>query len=1063
MTTRYAPWFLAAALLSLASPAGAATCSDCHGMPPIDAPYRNITTGGFKGSHQTHQPAIATAATCAGCHTGSASYATDHMNGRVDMSSNLNNSPVAALYSKGVFFNQTSNPVMGTCSNVNCHFERTTPVWASGPLAVPGGCSTCHDNPPADGSHPSLSGSGKKHGDYYGTGTTSCIKCHVDHTVEANPFAHASSASKRGLILRFTAAPNTGGTYSKTADLAYPAYLPSQTPAANRNGTCTSMYCHSDGNGGAARTTPTWGGTLPTDCTGCHGGNAASASAISSGVHAQHINAAAVIGTNYDCARCHSGTVSAGNDRAIATLTNHVAGSKTVSFLGGGTYNASTKTCTATTCHSAGKSTAPQPAAPAWTGGALSCNGCHGTSNALGTPDYANGGAGTALANSHAKHVAAAADCDYCHAGTTVTGTAIKSGSALHTNGAIDITFDTASVKVGTGATWTATTKTCTNVYCHGATLAGGGTTKSPVWGTTLSGCGTCHGDPPATTTHAGVTTTQCINCHSHVNATGTGFTNPALHIDGIVEGGDCVSCHSTQQGTGTRQVVGTDTTLASHHIVATTIDQKSCAVCHEQTVFGHKVAGDVAVGMFNQDTGAALTYDGTTATAGNVETSCSSCHDANGASRLGANALKPFADSGDATVPPNIGWAPGAMAHSANMACFNCHGNSAGVAGNTLNPKYNAHGSATAKMLQYAYSATDTMTTAGNFCYNCHGTTIANGVTSPSIQAAVNLSSSIGHKSAKCSDCHDPHTAQPGVHTAGPNAAMAPVLNGVAGKGGWPATSPAMATTWTGTGTLAVTYTTKPAATNEYEICFKCHAGTVPAPTGYTAGALRMTDLGLEFNPNNKSGHPVVASLNNYGGSATPKALLASDMVAPWTVIGTQTMTCSDCHGATGTGAKGPHGSSVRWMLTGTNQAWPFTTTAGNGTASGTPWSLGNLTTGTAPNKLFCLNCHVVNATNGIHDALQSGQHSSWKSTARGACISCHIRIPHGAKTSRLLRLGTAAVLGRYAPDGNGSEVGTSTQQVMSKYTKGTQTSNRRGSFSAVGCSEHSGGTETW
>lgn len=1050
---KYSPWLVMAGAMLLASPAGAASiCTDCHGMPPIDAAYRNITTGGFKGSHQTHQPAVAGGGNCAVCHAGSATYAMDHMNARVDMASNVNSSPVAAVYSKGVFFNQTSNPVMGTCSNVNCHFEKVTPTWSGAKLVAPAGCSTCHAAPPADGSHPSLAGSGKKHGDYYGTGTASCVKCHPDHTVETKPFAHASSAGNRGLLLRFTAAPNTAGTYSKTANLNYPTYLPSQTTAANRNGTCTAMYCHSDGAGGAAKTTATWGGTLPADCTGCHGGNSTSVSPIVSGLHAQHVNAAAVLGTNIPCASCHNGVLASGNDRSVTGLAAHTDGVKTVSFTGGGTWNATAKTCTASLCHSAGKATAPQPAVPAWTGAAMGCSGCHGVGTTTGVPNYTNGGSGVPLANSHAKHVTVAADCELCHTTVTATGAAIRAGSTLHTNGAIDVAFNAA--KAGATATWTAGTKTCANTYCHGSTLTGG-TTKNPVWGATLTGCGTCHGFPPATGSHTGVTATQCVNCHTHVNATGTGFTNAALHINGTIDaagGGDCVSCHGALQGTGTRRVVGTDTILASRHIVATTINQNSCQVCHEQGTFGHMKTGDVAVGMFNQDTGAAVTFDGTSAN--NGEVGCVSCHDANGASRLGANALKPFADSGDNTVPANIGWTAGAMAHSGNMACFNCHGNSAGTAGNTTSPKYNAHGSATAKMLQYAYNAASPNT----FCYTCHGTTPANGAVD-NIQTP--SSATYRHVTATCNDCHDQHTARTGTKAAGPNAPMAGVLNGATGKK-FPTTAPAMATTWTGTGTLTATYTTGAAAA-EYEVCFKCHAGLVPASTGYTAGALRMTDLGLEFNPNNKSGHPVIASLNNYAGSVAPKALLASDMVAPWTAIGTQKMTCADCHGSSGTGAKGPHGSSVRWMLTGTNQAWPFTTTAGNGSASGTPWSLGNYNTGTAPNKLFCLNCHVVNATNGMHDALQTGTHSGWRSTARGACLSCHIRVPHGAKTGRLLRLGTASVAGRYAPDGNGAEVGTSTQQVLTRYTKGTQTSNRRGSFTGAGCTEHAGGTDTW
>ena len=35
------------------------TCASCHGMPPLDSAslIREVDTGAFKGSHQTHQPA----------------------------------------------------------------------------------------------------------------------------------------------------------------------------------------------------------------------------------------------------------------------------------------------------------------------------------------------------------------------------------------------------------------------------------------------------------------------------------------------------------------------------------------------------------------------------------------------------------------------------------------------------------------------------------------------------------------------------------------------------------------------------------------------------------------------------------------------------------------------------------------------------------------------------------------------------------------------------------------------------------------------------------------------
>ena len=1009
----------------------ASTCTDCHGMPPIDAAYRNITTGGFKGSHQTHQPAVATANQCAICHTGSGAYLTDHMDGVVNLSSNLNSSPVAATYSKGVFFNQTSNPVMGSCSSVNCHFEKITPAWSSTKFVAPADCSGCHGNPPADGNHPAASGAGKKHGDYYGLGTTSCGKCHPDHALEASPFSHASSAGNRGLILAFSAAPNSGGSYSKTANLAYPTYLPSQTLAANRNGSCSSMYCHSDGAGGAPKTVATWGGTLPADCTGCHGGNAVSVSVIASGVHGAHINNATVIGANYECVACHSGVVGAGNDRLITSLANHVTGSKDVTFSGGGTYTAASKNCASTVCHSSGKASAPQPAPPAWTGAALGCNGCHGTSNSLGMPDYANGGAAAALANSHAKHVSLATDCVLCHANTTVTGTAIKAASALHANGAIDVTLNTADGKVGTAATWAAGTKTCANVYCHGATLTGG-TSKSPVWGSSLSGCGTCHGYPPATSTHSGVTPTQCINCHTHVNASGTGFTNAALHMNGTVDasGGDCTACHGSQQGTGTRRVVGVDTALASRHIAAATANQASCQVCHEQATFGHMVAGDVAVGMYNQDTGAAIAFDGTTAN--NGEVGCVSCHDANGASRLGANALKPFADSGDNAAPANVGWTAGAMAHSAKMACFNCHGKS-GPAGTTLDPKYNAHGSATAKMLQ------DTNYNAASpnaYCNNCHDAASSNANKAAS-DVKGQLAKTYKHSTATCYDCHGSgiHAMKSGGHTLGSTTIAANLATAI-GK-----TITFNAANWGGGATIGANKT----ATREYEICMKCHAGaSLPAGTG----AASFTDVSLEFNPNNKSFHPVAMPLG--AGTGSTLRLSAAQLTGGWTPG--MTMTCSDCHGTDTAGAKGPHGSGVKWMLVGTNKAWPYNNSTLNGTSGNTGFitGSGSSTAPTATGGVFCFNCHVWSAAGAPHTR---GDH-------RIACVACHIRVPHGGKVSRLIATSTAGLPARYKPDGNGGGTVSITQ-----FKKATTP----GSYSQSNCNTSCGGhgtvtsPETW
>jgi predicted CxxxxCH...CXXCH cytochrome family protein len=663
----------------------ASTCTDCHGMPPIDAAYRNITTGGFKGSHQTHQPASAKAADCAVCHTGSATFATDHMNEKVELSANINASPLAAVYSKGVFFNQTSNPVMGTCSNVNCHFEKTTPTWAGAKLVSPTDCGVCHGSAPATGSHPSLLAAGKKHGDYYGTGTGSCVKCHPDHTAEAKPFAHATSAGNRSLSLRFTAAPNSGGTYSKTANLTYPNYLPSRNPV--RDGSCSAMYCHSDGNGGAPKTTAVWGGTLPADCTGCHGGNATSAGPIVTGLHAQHVNAAAVLGTNIECARCHNGPVSAGNDRAVTGVAAHVNGTKTVAFVGGGTWNATAKTCSATTCHSSGKATAPQPPAASWSGAAMGCNGCHGIAGGTftsiaGEPNYANAGAGLPLANSHRKHVAIAADCGVCHANTSTTGTAIKAGSTIHTNGVINVNFNT---QAGATAIWAASTKTCSNISCHG--------TANPVWGGTLpADCTGCHGGgvtsatPIATLNHPthlsraygpgsylGTATAACQSCHDY------SATQPdAKHADGTVQvlnaaGSACVKCHP-----GALPAWTSTTRIA-------------CTSCHAATpsVLPNGVAAPYKANYATRGHGqAAANY--------NASRACESCHNANGAHVSGV-----LGDAVRLTLPND------------NTQCTSCHNDPAKV------PTPNEQ-----NVLSHVTTAGGAATSLCKSCHDPHGTT---------------------------------------------------------------------------------------------------------------------------------------------------------------------------------------------------------------------------------------------------------------------------------------------------------------------------------------------------
>jgi hypothetical protein len=249
----------------------------------------------------------------------------------------------------------------------------------------------------------------------------------------------------------------------------------------------------------------------------------------------------------------------------------------------------------------------------------------------------------------------------------------------------------------------------------------------------------------------------------------------------------------------------------------------------------------------------------------------------------------------------------------------------------------------------------------------------------------------------------------------------MAGVLTGASGVG---------VTSWAGNWTGVTAYnpsTTSAAlitATAEWQVCFKCHSGAnANVATWGGAGAAAFTDLALEFNPNNASAHPIVVPLNSQTGSLGTKPLTAARMVAPWTNVGTQVMTCTDCHATDSAASKGPHGSSVKWMLAGVNKAWPYATAAGNGGSTGTLFRLATYNTGAGTaNGLFCLNCHTIRPATGgnafhIHADTTGGEHGG---NAIMACASCHIRVPHGGKISRLLQTTNAPA--RYKSNGSGA-----------------------------------------
>ncbi len=302
------------------------------------------------------------------------------------------------------------------------------------------------------------------------------------------------------------------------------------------------------------------------------------------------------------------------------------------------------------------------------------------------------------------------------------------------------------------------------------------------------------------------------------------------------------------------------------------------------------------------------------------------------------------------------------------------------------------------------------------NTCYqsSCHGSTLP-GFNTKDIQTQANkiythpintisgkhknpdnsISLNVPNRHAECYDCHNAHQAKDGLHTLKSNA-VSNVLTGVFGV------TPGTATIWT----QPTTFTIINPATQENQICFKCHSynafgfalngvTNIVGPSG-----VNITDQAMEFNTANKSAHPVVVSTNNQTGSTAPKALTTTQMSTTWNSVGTQTMYCGDCHGndqaTSATIPQGPHGSNAKFILTGTAKYWPLN-------SSGALWSLNDLRNNLNnwSTNLFCVNCHPIYSGGSFKNNTHSrNQHQG----VAVKCVACHVTVPHGAKRSRLI-----------------------------------------------------------
>lgn len=238
--------------------------------------------------------------------------------------------------------------------------------------------------------------------------------------------------------------------------------------------------------------------------------------------------------------------------------------------------------------------------------------------------------------------------------------------------------------------------------------------------------------------------------------------------------------------------------------------------------------------------------------------------------------------------------------------------------------------------------------------------------------------------------------------------------------------------------------------AQKQYQECYKCHSYNAfgAQPNGVSPVVSRsnvnLTDQAMEFNPNNRSAHPVQVGLNSQTGSYAPKPLSVNQMTYPWTLNpGTQTMNCSDCHEAPLTpGSVGPQGSATKFLLKGPGVYWPYD-------RSGNLWKLGS----SLSTDLFCKNCHPITGGSG-EGGYRNNVHG--EGDHRGTtCIGCHVTVSHGYRISRLIAYDTDPAPYTTLQD-NGRNA-----QLLKGFRKASSPNNygEGNCYSTVGaCDEHNG-----
>lgn len=294
--------------------------------------------------------------------------------------------------------------------------------------------------------------------------------------------------------------------------------------------------------------------------------------------------------------------------------------------------------------------------------------------------------------------------------------------------------------------------------------------------------------------------------------------------------------------------------------------------------------------------------------------------------------------------------------------------------------------------------------------CGKCHGVeanvspALANVISefNKTYSHPVNLPASAPHepgeslpinnsRHAECADCHNPHAAKATTVTSAPN--LPPTMAGVSGissSGG------------------AVTR-----ATNEYEVCFKCHADSnnkpqSPAYTLYGREAVRTTTASDPYNVRLDLTSPIARhnvvqparpgispslrpTMLDLAGTPTGRSLQASAYIY-----------CSDCHNSDGardsggTSPNGTHGSKWPHLLERSYAENVVPAQGAGGRLTGIPY-----TSGINGSYALCDKCHDLDGRLNLSGAGTDavfGKHRSHVVSDGASCSVCHAS--HGVQS---------------------------------------------------------------